>query len=291
MIGILAAIGASLSWTYACFIWRSNTKCFKPVDINFLKNLLAFLFFLPLIIKFNTGIEHRFILILFLSGIIGIGFGDTFYLKSLQIIGTRKTLSIEALSPLLAALTGDLLINESLSIKAWIGIAIVTLTLILIIKKQNHLIDENSNFIFQKLNFKNYLYAFLSVICAVSAGLLSRYVFVKIDISPLVTTEIRLLGAIIFLFLISKFKINFFIKKMKMNEKIIFIISVLLGTNFGILFQQIVFKTLPIGIGWTLLSTSPVISLLFAKREEGIITKDVITSTLLLFGGLTLIIL
>ena len=76
-----------------------------------------------------------------------------------------------------------------------------------------------------------------------------------------------------------------------MNEKIIFIISVLLGTNFGILLQQIVFKTLPIGIGWTLLSTSPVISLLFAKREEGIISKDIIFSTFLLFVGLTLIIL
>ena len=291
MIGIIAAIGASISWTYACFIWRSNTNFFKPIDINIQKNLLAFFFFLPFLIKLNISIENKYIFILFISGIIGIGFGDTFYLKSLKLIGTRKTLSIEALSPLLAAFTGDLFINESLSIKAWIGIAIVTLSLILIIKKQHYLINENSILISQKSILKNYTYPFLSVMCAVSAGLLSRYVFLEINISPLITTEIRLLGAIIFLLLTSKFKVNFFLINLESNKKIIFIISVLLGTNFGILLQQLVFKTLPLGIGWTLLSTSPIISLLFAKKEEGSITKEIIITTLLLIGGLSLIIL
>ena len=111
------------------------------------------------------------------------------------------------------------------------------------------------------------------------------------NISPLITTEIRLFGGIIFLLLVSKFKVNFFIINLKINQKIIFIISVILGTNLGILLQQIVFKTIPLGIGWTLLSTSPVFSLLFANKEEGKITKDIIITTFLLFGGLTLIIL
>jgi len=52
-----------------------------------------------------------------------------------------------------------------------------------------------------------------------------------------------------------------------------------------------VFKTLPIGVGWALLSTSPVISLFFAKNEERKITKKIIFFTCFLFFGLTLIIL
>ena len=76
-----------------------------------------------------------------------------------------------------------------------------------------------------------------------------------------------------------------------MNERIIFIVSILLGTNFGILLQQIVFKTLPIAIGWTLLSTSPIIALFFSKREEGVISGTIIISTFFLFIGLCLIIL
>ena len=292
MNGIIAAIGASFSWTYACFIWRSQANKFNAIDINFLKNLFAFIFFLPLVIlKFNFAIENKYIFILFISGVLGIGLGDTFYLKSLKLIGTRKTLSIESLSPLIAAITGNIFINENLSIRSWIGIISVSISLVVIIKKQTQLINENDNLIFTSSNPKNYIFAFLSIFCAVIAALISRYVFLQINISPIITTEIRLLGGIFFLLLFSKFKINFFINKIRTNEKIIFIISILLGTNFGILLQQIVFKTLPIGIGWTLLSTSPIISLFFARREEGNISREIIGTTVFLFIGLTLIIL
>ena len=87
------------------------------------------------------------------------------------------------------------------------------------------------------------------------------------------------------------FKINFFLKKIEKQQQKRFLISIILGTNIGILLQQIVFKTLPIGVGWALLSISPVISLLFAKNEEREITKKIIFFTCFLFVGLTLIIL
>ena len=290
MIGIISAFGASLSWTYACFIWRSKTNKFKPIDINLLKNLFAFLVFLPALINFNFLIQSKYILVLLVSGILGIGLGDTFYLKSLKIIGTRKTLSIEALSPLIAAFSGDFFISEELSIRSWLGILLVTLSLVSILKKQNSLIDEDFVYVEQKSKLSDYLYSFLSIICAVFAAILSRWVFLEIEISPFITTEIRLIGAIIFLLVIKKFELNFFINKLKKRERINFIVSILLGTNIGILLQQIVFKTLPISIGWTILSTSPIISLFFANKEEGKISRGIVFLTISLFFGLTLII-
>ena len=122
-------------------------------------------------------------------------------------------------------------------------------------------------------------------------GLLSRIVFLERDLSPFPTTEIRLLGAIMFLITVKNFRMNFFLKKLDNNAQKRFLLSIFLGTNLGILLQQVVFKTLPLGIGWTLLSTSPVISLFFAKKEEGQITKVIIFFTTLLFLGLCLIIL
>ena len=136
-----------------------------------------------------------------------------------------------------------------------------------------------------------YAYPFLSVLCAVLGGCLSRLVLLECNLSPLHTTEIRLLGAIIFLVTINKFRINFYLNRLEKNQQKRFLLSIFLGTNIGILLQQIVFKTLPIGIGWTLLSTSPVISLIFAKKEEGEITKIIVFFTCLLFLGLSLIIL
>ena len=290
MIGILAAFGAATSWTYACFIWRSQTQKHKSIDINLIKNIIAFIVFIPAFISLSSETELKYIFILLISGIIGIGLGDTFYLKSLQTIGTRKTLSVETLYPLLAALSGEIFINENLTLKSWIGIIIVFLSLILILKKGTDFKEGNSSFS-ETNNFKIYAFPFLSVVCAVLGGLFSRIVFLQSNLSPFLTTEIRLLGAIFFLITLKKFKIDFFLRNIEKNQQKRFLLSIFLGTNIGILLQQIVFKTLPIGVGWALLSTSPVISLFFAKNEEREITKKIIFFTCFLFFGLTLIIL
>ena len=291
MIGILSAIGASLSWTYACFIWRSQTNHNKPLDINLIKNLFAFIFFSPVLFTLKDFIQYKFFILLLLSGVIGIGIGDSFYLKSLKLIGTRKTLSIEALSPILAALSGGIFINENLSIRSWIGIIIVSISFISILKNKNNLILENSNFSNNYFPFKNYIFSFLSIICAVIGALISRLVFLETSLNAFQTTELRLLGSVIFLIIISRFKINFFINDQNSTEKIKFILSILLGTNIGIYLQQLVFQNLPLGIGWTILSTSPIFSLFLAKREEGQLSKETITFTILLFFGISLIIL
>ena len=268
-----------------------QTNIYKPVEINFLKNVIAFIIFSPIILFFNTTINYKYYLILILSGVIGIGLGDTFYLKSLNLIGTRKTLSIEALSPLIAAITGTLFIDDHINIKAWMGIAIVTGAIIKIIRKKSYLLDKDSKFVMDNNALDKYIYAFLSVLCAVIAALLSRFVLLESDLTPIFTTEIRLFGSIIFLCFITKMKLKLFINNFDNKEKNQFIISVLMGTNIGIFLQQVVFQSLPLGIGWTLLSTSPIISLLFAKKEEGTVSHEIIFNTVILFIGICLILL
>ena len=290
MIGIISAFGAAISWTYACFIWRSQTEKYKSIDINLVKNIIAFLIFLPVLINFSVLIDSKSMLTLLLSGVIGIGLGDTFYIKSLQIIGTRKTLSIETLSPLLAALSGEIFINENLALRSYVGIVIISISLFILLRQRTNLVVNSLSTINEQNNLSIYVFPFLSVLCAVSGGLLSRIVFLESNLSPFQTTEIRLLGAIIFLITIKRFRINFFLKKLDNNDQTRFLLSIFFGTNLGILLQQIVFKTLPLGIGWTLLSTSPVISLFFSSKEEGMITKGIIFFTSLLFLGLCLII-
>ena len=290
MIGIISALGAAISWTYACFIWRSQTEKYKSLDINLVKNIIAFIIFLPAFINISVFNDFKSILTLLLSGIIGIGLGDTFYIKSLQIIGTRRTLSIETLSPLLAALSGEIFINENLAIKSYVGIVIISISLFFILRENTNLLINNL-VTTEKNNLRLYIFPILSVLCAVTGGLLSRLVFLESNLSPFQTTEVRLLGALVFLIIIRRFRVNFFLKKLDISNQRRFVLSVILGTNLGILLQQIVFKTLPLGIGWTLLSTSPVISLFFAKKEEGQISKSIIVFTASLFIGLCLIIL
>ena len=268
-----------------------QTNICKPIEINFLKNVIAFIVFSPAILFINYSANYKYFLILLLSGVIGIGLGDTFYLKSLNLIGTRKTLSIEALSPLIAAITGTLFIDDHLNINDWMGIVVVTGALVKIIRKKSYLIDKDSKLVINNNSLDKYIYAFLSVLCAVIAALLSRFVLLESDLTPIFTTEIRLFGSIIFLCSISRMNLKFSLNNFDIKEKNRFIISILMGTNIGIFLQQIVFKSLPLGIGWTLLSTSPIVSLLFTKQEEGILTNEIIFTTFLLFIGICLILL
>ena len=118
----------------------------------------------------------------------------------------------------MAALSGEIFINENLTTKSWVGIIIVSISLFIILKKDNVFKGENAPFS-EKNNFKIFAFPFLSVLCAVLGGLLSRIVFLQSNLSPFLTTEIRLLGAIFFLISLKGFKIDFFVKNIEKKQQ------------------------------------------------------------------------
>ncbi len=81
------------------------------------------------------------------------------------------------------------------------------------------------------------------------------------------------------------------VRNLPLKNKFSLLYATFLGTNIGILLQQNVFKLLPIGLGWTLLSTSPVIALFFARAEgEEVNWKTyVLTATTILGVGIVFI--
>ena len=285
MIGFCAAISAVLFWTFACSIWRKESEKILPRQINIYKNVLASIFFLPVVLSINWFSDIKSIFLLVISGIIGIAIGDTLYINALKIIGTRKTLSFEALTPIIATTLGTLTINEIYPQKVWIGSILVSFSILMIVRqntyKKNHPKEKNVLGVFCAIG---------SVICAVVAALISRIILISSTLSPLQTTEIRLLSASIFLFLL--FKKDFFellehrsiTKKSHLN----LFLSTFMGTNCGVLFQQVVFKILPIGVGWTLLSLSPIFALFISNREGDQINKFTILYSILSFIGVAI---
>ena len=175
--------------------------------------------------------------------------------------------------------------NEIYTQKVWIGSLIVSFSVLMIVR-QNTFKKEDS----RETNILGIFCALGSVFCAVFAALMSRVILISSTLTPLQTTEIRLLSASIFLVLIFKKDFLDLLKNRsitKQNHSSL-VLSTLLGTNCGILFQQIVFKFLPIGIGWTLLSLSPVFALFIAKREGDEINKLTIFYSFLSFFGVAI---
>ncbi len=282
MFGIISALAAASSWTYACHLWKIQTKYLLASQINIIKNIIAFIVFSPVLFTFEFHSNFKAITILLVSGILGIAIGDTFYIRSLKILGTRRTLTFEALSPIIATLLGAFLLNETLPIKIWLGIAIVSISLVGIAFQKTR---NSQDIRFSSDKKKGYIFATLSVLCAVIAAILSRLVLISSDLNPFQTTEIRLFGSILALLPFMQNNITRSIKSLPFENIISLLLATILGTNIGILLQQNVFRILPIGIGWTLLSTSPLMALFFARSEgEEINWKTLVLTTMIILG-------
>ncbi len=291
-IGVISALLAAFSWTAASFIWRSEAQYFDAIQINFAKNFIAAIVFLPFIVSITWPVNIDFIIILLISGIIGIALGDSFYISALKRLGSRRTLTLDSFSPVLANLLGVLIIGESLPFKAWVGTSLVTISLLILSREK--IADRNGVEQLPNSKLRGFLYTFLYMLCAVIAGILSRFVLLNSDMTPFHTAGIRLLGSLIVLVPFVKnniYNLNKNFHGMSIQRKIYFLLATLLGTNLGIFFQQTVFKLLPIGIGWTLLSSSPVISILFSRFEGDKINQNSLLITLLCFAGVAITLL
>lgn len=102
-----------------------------PLALNLSKGVIAIAFIaLTLIVQGNywfAQIDAVAVGFLLLSGVLGIGLGDTFYFEALNNLGARRTLLLEALAPPLSALIALIFLQESLSAKAWAGIFLTVL--------------------------------------------------------------------------------------------------------------------------------------------------------------------
>ena len=132
MIGVMAALAAALAWTTASGLWRSLSDQGSALQLNALKNGLATLLFLPVLALLPWQDNAAAIAMLLLSGGVGIAAGDSFYLAALRRLGTRRTLTLEAVGPVLASLGSVMLMGERLGARAWVGALLVAGAVVLV---------------------------------------------------------------------------------------------------------------------------------------------------------------
>ncbi|MDP8963547.1 MAG: DMT family transporter, partial [Cyanobacteriota bacterium] len=101
--GELAALGAAFLWALSAVIYAHLGQKIPPLLLNLSKGVIAIaLIAFTLILQgdyFPTAINAITLTILLLSGVVGIGLGDTFYFEALNNLGARRTLLVQALAP------------------------------------------------------------------------------------------------------------------------------------------------------------------------------------------------
>ena len=280
MTGLVAALAAATAWTGASALWRSLSGAGTALELNGLKNGLATILFLPVLITVPWKDQASAVLLLLLSGVAGIAAGDSFYLGALRRLGTRRTLTVEATNPVLACIGGVLLMGDKISTTDWLGAGVVALAVTLIAGHSRA--DEDVS-----RNASGIALALLSVICGLCGAFLAREVLVSSTLSPLQTASIRLIGG--WLGLLPILRRNVVGRKLSQPVMVKVFLATVLGTNLGIALQQLVFSSMPVGQGVTLMSTAPVMALLVGHLEGDPIQPRGVLAALLAVTGVALI--
>ena len=278
-VGHQAAVAAAMAWTTASALWRSLSRFGTAIELNGLKNGLALLFFLPFLITLPWADQAGAVVVLLLSGLIGIAAGDSFYLGGLRRLGTQKALTVEAMGPVLASMGGVLMMGDTVRPAAWAGALLVSGAVVLVAQQSNASSANDGKAL-------GLLLCVLAVMCGLSGAFLSRHALITSDLTPMQTAAIRLLGGWLGLLPILRGRLcpkNFPIGVM---PKVI--LATLLGTNLGIVLQQIVFQMLPVGQGITLMSTAPVMALFLHHLEGESLQWQGIVAGLLAVSGVAL---
>lgn len=95
------ALAAALVWSGAVILFKKATDTVHPIALNLFKNAFALLLFIPTILLIGgfhwASLRDLDILALAASGVLGIAVSDTYFFKSLQLLGAGLFAIIECL--------------------------------------------------------------------------------------------------------------------------------------------------------------------------------------------------
>jgi len=262
LIGVLAALAAALCWTLASGLWRALPTSLSAGQLNLLKNLLAASLLLPLVWGRPWPAAPQPLLLLVLSGVLGIACGDSLYFAALRRLGTRRTLTLDAGGPAVTAVAGMVWLAERPAALDWLGLALITAALLLVAMR------DQAGGAQTRRQLQGVALALGALLCGSAGALLSRAALRDLAIDPLQSALVRLLAAAVMLLplLLSLPRAPSGPRPARRRWPLA-LLATLLGTTAGIALQQTALQRLPGGLAVALLATAPVLAMPVAAWE------------------------
>lgn len=292
--GELAALTAAAIWAVSSTLYSQIGKQVAPLTLNLTKGLLAigYLIITMLLTGDRSVIAPAQWWPLLLSGIIGIAWGDTFFFMALNSIGARLTLLINILSPVITALAASLYLGEHLALVNCLGIALAVAGVAGVI------FDRTKGEQLAKNYWWGVLWAVLSSLANSIASICSRQAMLAGDLSPTITTLVRLLagtvGILVLMGLPALKSGSSKVSSWRSIDRPMWLrlsLVAFFSTYLGISLQQAALKYTVAGIAQTINSTSPLFVLAYDWWRGAKISWRSILWAVLAIGGMSLLFL
>lgn len=285
-LGEIAAILVTLMWSGTSFAFTALARKHGAIQLNVDRMIVASIYILATCFMWNIdlGLSQQQLILLTISGIIGLVIGDSFYFKAFSLIGPRLSVLIMASSPFFSAILSYFVLGETLPSIAILGMIVTIAGIGIVIYFRD---TENAVFEFSK---KGFLFAMIGSICQAVGIVITKQAFILGDLNPIIGTFYRLLTAFIILLPISIYAKKYIHPKEVYWKNKSSMVGILLGSMFGpflgISLSFYAIQHTKIGIASTLMSTSPIIMLPISKfiYKEKINFWTVVGSILTIVG-------
>lgn len=257
-MGVFAALGTALCWAIAARLFSGTGNAFSPLTMNFWKGLISIgLLGLVLLVVPPEDYANNHIIWLLISGVIGIGIGDTCFFKALKSIGdSQAVLVAETLAPLFTALFAMAFIGEWITWQQWVGVAVVLLSVDMVIKARK----RSASHVFAT---SGYLFGVGAALCQAVGAVVSRDILGSGEVDAASAAFLRLIGGMLFVIPLIAFTRTPWMPVIAKGKRIwpAFILATLLGTTGAIYLQMFAFAYAKAAVVQTLIATSALMSL------------------------------
>ncbi|APD88591.1 EamA family transporter [Alteromonas mediterranea] len=257
-MGVFAALGTALCWAIAARLFRGTGNAFSPLTMNFWKGLISITILAAVLLVVQpTGLTTSTVLWLLVSGLIGIGIGDTCFFKALQSIGdSQAVLVAETLAPLFTALFAMAFIGEWITWQQWVGVAVVLFSVDMVIKARK----RSTTHVFAT---SGYLYGVGAALCQAIGAVVSRDILSAGEIDAASAAFLRLVGGMFFVVPFIALTKTRYMPVIENGNRVwpAFVLATLLGTTAAIYLQMFAFAYAKAAVVQTLIATSALMSL------------------------------
>ncbi len=259
--GELAALFAACLWAVSSVVYARIGERIPPIELNLIKGAIAIaLLVITLLLQgdFLVAVAPNNFCLLILSGVLGIGLGDTAFFFALNYLGARRALLMETLAPPITAILALIFLQEKLSLLAIGGILLTVSGVAWVVTERVPNSQSRPTDLLRGIGF-----GIVAAIALALGAVLSRAVLATTSISPLWAALLRLIGGVLMLLpwawhrqkrRDTKFRVSTLFS-LKIIGAVFF--AAFAGTYLGIWLQQTAIKFTAAGIALTLTNTSP----------------------------------
>ena len=142
MIGELSALGAALSWAIAPVLYQTALGNIKPISANIVRCITNGAVLLILFFSLGLGgwlfsLPLWAVIVTIVSGVVGLGVGDTLYMMSLKSIGVSRAVPLASTYPLFGLIWAVFLVKQSLSLAEIVGAIVIVIGIWLLSRKHS----------------------------------------------------------------------------------------------------------------------------------------------------------